>query len=224
MSVLRRGSTGSEVRRLQGLLNAKLTPSPGLVVDGAFGGLTEAAVRQFQVANGLSVDGVVGSQTWGALERAGGATPVVTPPVERTAQPWMTVAEQEMRNGVREVAGASSNPRIIQYHATTSLQAQDDETSWCSSFVNWCMMQAGQRGTNRANARSWLDWGQALDEPRFGCVTVLWRESRSSWKGHVAFFNGISGSNVSLLGGNQSDSVRISNYAASRVLGYRWPA
>lgn len=224
MSVLRRGSTGTEVRKLQGLLNAKLTPSPGLTVDGAFGRLTDTAVRKYQSLNGLTVDGVVGPQTWGSLEGAAAEEPaVVAPPTERTAQPWMTVAEQEMRNGVRGIAGSSDNPRIVQYHATTG-HAQDDETAWCSSFANWCMIQAGHRGTNRANARSWLDWGQALDEPRYGCVTVLWRESRSSWKGHVAFFNSMSGSNLSLLGGNQSNSVRLSNYASSRVLGYRWPA
>ncbi|MEZ6138532.1 MAG: TIGR02594 family protein [Pirellulaceae bacterium] len=224
MSLLRRGSRGSEVRRLQSALNAKLQPSPNLQVDGIFGRNTETAVRLYQANNGLTVDGVVGPQTWGSLSGAPATPPSEPLPVNRTSPPWMTVAQQEMHNGVANVAGSAANPRILQYHGTTTLQATSDETAWCSAFVNWCMLQAGQPGTNRANARSWLDWGRALDEPRYGCVTVLWRESPSSWKGHVAFYDGRSGSNVSLLGGNQSGRVRISNYEASRVLGYRWPS
>lgn len=37
-------------------------------VDGIFGGMTEAAVIQFQSNNGLIVDGMVGNQTWTALK------------------------------------------------------------------------------------------------------------------------------------------------------------
>ena len=36
-------------------------------IDGDFGPLTEQAVRDYQLANGLTVDGVIGEKTWGAL-------------------------------------------------------------------------------------------------------------------------------------------------------------
>ena len=36
-------------------------------MDGSFGANTETAVRSFQSAHGLTVDGVVGAQTWSAL-------------------------------------------------------------------------------------------------------------------------------------------------------------
>ena len=52
------------VRSLQYLLNAH---GAGLAVDGLFGAKTDAAVRAFQRAHGLVVDGVVSQQTWSAV-------------------------------------------------------------------------------------------------------------------------------------------------------------
>lgn len=68
--LLRRGSHGPSVVKLQQLL-ARHGSDPG-GVDGDFGPLTQAAVRRFQAAHRLEVDGVVGPRTWGALERSGG--------------------------------------------------------------------------------------------------------------------------------------------------------
>ena len=59
-----RGSTGENVRSIQYLLNAG---GSDLAVDGDFGLKTGAAVRAFQAAHGLTVDGIVGNQTWPAL-------------------------------------------------------------------------------------------------------------------------------------------------------------
>jgi Putative peptidoglycan binding domain/Penicillin-insensitive murein endopeptidase len=71
--VLRHGSRGSAVRDLQTRLNTWITASrPGLqqlVVDGSFGSRTLAAVQTYQQSQGLTVDGVVGSQTWARLLR-----------------------------------------------------------------------------------------------------------------------------------------------------------
>ncbi|MDH4280687.1 MAG: hypothetical protein OEW83_21690 [Acidimicrobiia bacterium] len=51
-----------------------------------------------------------------------------------------------------EIRGRKDNPRIIEYHASTSLKASNDGTAWCSSFVNWCVSQAWLTGTNSAAA------------------------------------------------------------------------
>lgn len=59
--ILRKGSRGADVKALQSALNA--TGLYALDVDGDFGSLTEAAVKDYQKRNGLDVDGLVGSYT-----------------------------------------------------------------------------------------------------------------------------------------------------------------
>ena len=139
--------------------------------------------------------------------------------------PWFRIAQQELRRGVHEIAGGRHNARIIDYHASTTLRATSDETAWCSSFVNWCVQRAGWPGTRSAMARSWLNWrsGISINHPRRGAIAILWRESPSSSKGHVAFVHRSDGSRIQLLGGNQGDAVSIRSYRTSRILGYRWP-
>ena len=63
--MLRIGSRGDAVRKLQEMLNAKGYTCGS--VDGIFGSKTKAAVLAFQKANGLGADGIVGPLTWGKL-------------------------------------------------------------------------------------------------------------------------------------------------------------
>lgn len=62
---LDRGDRGTDVKALQYLLRYH-SYSPGSI-DGVFGGGTDSAVRAFQSAKGLTVDGIVGEATWGKL-------------------------------------------------------------------------------------------------------------------------------------------------------------
>ncbi len=69
-AVLRRGARGEAVRDLQ----ARLTGAGHLPAGddgGEFGVGTEAAVRRFQEARGLRVDGIVGPETWSSLVESG---------------------------------------------------------------------------------------------------------------------------------------------------------
>jgi len=79
VTVLKNGSRGSAVTELQTLLN-KLGFDCGKV-DGIFGAKTEAAVRAFQTAKGLTVDGKAGEATLTALAIAGAVVPAPTVPV-----------------------------------------------------------------------------------------------------------------------------------------------
>ncbi len=70
---LRKGSKGSQVKILQQMLN-QLGFNCG-AVDGSFGSKTLSAVRAFQKAHGLEVDGVVGPKTRAVLNAGGNAAP-----------------------------------------------------------------------------------------------------------------------------------------------------
>lgn len=135
--------------------------------------------------------------------------------------PWLRIARRE--TGVRAFEAGSSNPRITEYHAGTAIAGYDDKANWCSSFVDWSLRQAGIAGTGSPLARSWLEWGGPIDEPRPGCIAVLWRDDPASWKGHVGFFVHEDGDDVVLLGGNQLGAVREQRHPRGNVLGYRWP-
>ncbi len=135
---------------------------------------------------------------------------------------WLQIARGEI--GVREVPGSGHNPRIIEYHQTTTYKATTDEVAWCSSFVNWCIQQAGLQGTRSAAAITWKEWGQTLAPPQIGCIVVLKRyDPNNPDAAHVAFFLRQQGQLIELLGGNQGNAVKALSYSAEDVLAYRWP-
>lgn len=135
---------------------------------------------------------------------------------------WMTIAQKEI--GVKEYSGKfNNNPRIIEYHKTTSLGASTDEVSWCASFAGWVLIQAGFQSTKSAMARSYLNWGYPLSEPRHGAIVVFRRGNNPS-SGHVGFVDKFDAQYIYCLGGNQSNQVKISRFKRSTVLGYRWPS
>ena len=111
--VLRKGSTEPEVRDLQEALKA-LGHDPG-PIDGVFGSRTEDAVRAFQQAKGIAVDGIVGRVTWINIDEADGSEPVLRVgstglPVRRL-QSRMSAVGFEM-GGVDGVFGARTDTAV----------------------------------------------------------------------------------------------------------------
>lgn len=137
---------------------------------------------------------------------------------------WYLIAQNEI--GIKELPGSSANhPRILEYHSVTTLRATDDETPWCSSFVNWCMKQAGFPITGSAAAKSWLAWGEPC-EPRKGAITVIRLKGSAGIAGHhVGFLENKQAHTVTLLGGNQSNAVNRLTFSLQKydILGCRWP-
>lgn len=68
---LKKGSTGTQVKKLQRNLNTlKITDASGktLNVDGAFGACTQEALKKFQKKHGLSVDGIYGQKSYAKMQ------------------------------------------------------------------------------------------------------------------------------------------------------------
>lgn len=134
-------------------------------------------------------------------------------------QDWMEIAKAEL--GVKEKRGGE-NPRIIEYHSTTTLKAKEDEIPWCSAFVNWVMKQAGYKGTNSAAAKSWLNWGVEVTEDEdipYGAIAVFTRQGG----GHVGFITDANDDSIKILGGNQSDMVCEKWFGYDNLLSIRMP-
>ena len=136
----------------------------------------------------------------------------------------MTIARSYL--GTKEMKGAADNPKIMEMYRTVGhTQVEHDEVAWCAAFVGHCLEKAGLPSTRKLNARSYLTWGEkvaGVDQAREGDVVIFTRGA-SATQGHVAFFLKAAGSQIEVLGGNQSNGVTEARYAKSRLLGIRRP-
>lgn len=127
--------------------------------------------------------------------------------------------------GTAEIPGSKHNSKIVTWLRMLASWIADDETAWCSAFVNAMAQEAGYERSGKLNARSWLSVGTPLQasEVRRGDVVIFWRVAKDSWEGHVGFVESYvpGSSSVLVLGGNQSNRVSIATYQASQVLGFR---
>jgi uncharacterized protein (TIGR02594 family) len=140
---------------------------------------------------------------------AGGLPLTVVPSADATLnQRALAVARAELALGVKEWPGKDdSNPRIVLYHRRTVGRDDPDAVAWCSSFVNYCVEEAGGRGTGSQWALSWKGWGQEANDPQVGDVAVFERRSPKGDGGHVGFWVGGTETHVRVLGGNQRQRV-----------------
>lgn len=154
-----------------------------------------------------------------------------------TVQPVLGVTAYSMAEtylGEREVQGRMSNPMILAMLQLDANWPRDDETPWCSAFLNLVCKRLGLPRSKSLRARSWLRIGHPvhLDEAQRGFDVVVLSRGKNApdWTvlnapGHVGLFSKqtknphTSKRFVYLLGGNQDDSVSIKRYPASRVLG-----
>lgn len=127
--------------------------------------------------------------------------------------------------GTKEIPGKRDNPLIVRWARTVASWVSDDETAWCSSFVNAMAKATGRECSDSLAARSWLDVGErvSLRDARPGDVVIFWRGKKNGWQGHVAFFEYYNEKRELLyvLGGNQGNEVNVSGYPKARLLGIR---
>jgi uncharacterized protein (TIGR02594 family) len=124
--------------------------------------------------------------------------------------------------GLEEITGEENNPKILAMFAEIGHDwVQTEDTAWCSAFINYLCKRMDYERSGRLDARSWLRVGIELDKPELGCIVVLWRESISSWKGHVGFYINEDDKYIYTLGGNQLGAVCVWRYPKERLLSYR---
>lgn len=133
--------------------------------------------------------------------------------------------------GLTEVAGPVHNPQVLAMLRLDAGWVADDETPWCSAFVNYICWLLRLERSKSLSARSWLDVGQPVkvEEAMPGfCVVVLKRgpgrqpgpDVRSA-PGHVGFLESVTTDYVAVLGGNQSNAVNVKQYPRDMILGIR---
>jgi len=146
---LKLGDQGPEVSHLQNLLKQNgYYDCPDCKVDGDFGGLTEAAVQEFQGGHidknkePLKPDGEVGEKTWWALMNPHGA------PQKSGISAVIPMGTTVVRSTILDLA--------LEYHANNTREIPDgsnggdgvDEitggwkAAWCAMFVCWVIYKA----------------------------------------------------------------------------------
>ena len=135
--------------------------------------------------------------------------------------PWIQEAQKHI--GLKEFQ-TGNNPKILQWAKLIGNPIDSDYNAdsipWCGLFVSYVFSQVGITGVDQPLwAKSWANFGLKLSEPAFGCVIVFSRQGG----GHVGFYLGENSDYYFVLGGNQSDSVSVTQIAKGRAIAYRWP-
>ena len=130
------GSRGKNVEAVQVMLNEK---GYGLATDGIYGPKTKAAVKDYQMVNGLEVDGVVGSETMGSLQGTlpddkAGAGDAITPKGSDTAnQARQKVAAK--KPGAFSYADYAPSDAVLQAQALLQQQLASKPGEYISQYA-----------------------------------------------------------------------------------------
>lgn len=113
------GSKGDDVKKLQETLNSK---GYSLDVDGSYGPKTQAAVKDYQSKNNLSVDGVTGNQTWTSL--LGSNTSAAQTPTSTNAATGKVSTPSYNQSAL--VQAAQNKLNNIESNAPAAYQSEND--------------------------------------------------------------------------------------------------
>lgn len=168
------------------------------------------------------------------LDDPSSAPPAITKPDQLTTRPvtanpaadgapeWYKLASREI--GTRE-EGDNSGAAIARYRQLA--QCGQDHDPWCAIFANamFALCNPPVPGTKSASSQSFRSNGNfvKIDGPAVGAVTVFWRISPDSGKGHVGFYRGETSESIYVLGGNEGDMVQIEPMSKNQLIGYWWP-
>lgn len=247
-SAIRKGDAGALVRELQTVLDDL---GYATAATGIFDLQTEKAVKAFQSNHldkhqqPLTVDGVVGPLTWWALRNpraqvTEGPIDYSTLPPEEPGQSGLgrkalAYAINELKAGAGEVGGNNRGPWVKKY---LEPGRGVEGNSWCAAFVSWCYLQAvdghmhqmpftysiGARDIyNQMRNKGWSFDNLGARQPTPGDIVCWWRESPSSWKGHIGLVHHCKDGFLYTVEGNRAANVAGFSYVKTRMdklLGY----
>ena len=122
--------------------------------------------------------------------------------------------------GTREV-GNNGGPQVTRFLKSVGLRPGNP---WCAAFVNAVLVKLGYAYSGSIESISFVKYGIAVKIPARGDIIVLKGVGGRS-PTHVGFFVGATIMNGRLyygvLGGNQSNAVKVSYFPASKVIAIR---
>ncbi|MGP9845710.1 C40 family peptidase [Brachybacterium sp. 107] len=173
---LRQGDSGADVEALQDALNAQGAELPE---TGYFGSMTADAVVEFQAANGLQVDGVVGADTHSAL--GGGSTesaPAESAPASAPGGGASAVPASASSSSSNTIIDAARSAIGSPYSwGGTSLSGMD-----CSGLVAYAYEAAGIDAPRTSSELASQGRSISESEAQPGDLVI--------WPGHVAIYAG----------------------------------
>ena len=198
------------------------------VSDGVHGRAVINAIQRFQRTVGIRVTGVADDATVAALraDRPAGDTGSKAIPAIPVEPVWLREARRFM--GLKEIAGPKPNPTIIGwakgFGGWIANYFTNDDIPWCGLFVGHVVAATLPREKLPANplgALRWAKFGRELPKPAIGAILVFTRTGG----GHVGFYLGETPTHYTVLGGNQLNSVSITQIEKNRLVtgGVRWP-
>lgn len=198
--LLRRGSSGTWVKCLQEKLGK-------VVVDGAFGFKTRAAVRRYQSTCKLTPDGIVGPHTWSYL--------AIAPQKHSMSEDAVRLGVQLAYEGVGESGGNNRGPWISRF-----MNGENKGEPWCVGFATFLYSSIPFFKSSGVLYNKYKDlWIQ--DCPQLGAFVFV--KDSKSWSGfrHTAVLTKAEGNYVYVVEGNvrprkwipfQRDCVRLGRY------------
>ncbi len=242
------GSRGDEANALINALNAA-GHEPKLDADGKIDADDDAAIKKFQQENNLIVDGLVGPQTMGALDKklgltvksqlggwldgfgpdaaggpggAGAAPPAGSTEGAPARQAAVNAARSQV--GVREATRNNDGLPAQRY-------ANGRAEPWCADFVSWSFRQAGNPlpGNQQAIAscramqnelKKSGDYFGKSQPPAAGDVVFFGSPPR-----HVGIVSRVENGKVHTIEGNSGDRVAERSYSTgdSKISGFARP-
>ena len=131
--------------------------------------------------------------------------------------------------GITEIVGSKSNPLILSWAKELGLSDiyTNDDTAWCGLFFAICAKRSGRELPTFKDKYDYLRalkycgiWLPVMTkDASVGDVLIFQRPSG----GHIGFYVAESLTSYFVLGGNQGNSVSISEIAKSRCVAIRRP-